>query len=281
MRRIILLIITFVIFILIAIPCGAEETLYIGVLPYYAPDKIWHFYRPFISYLNKETGLKWELKLYHSFDAIIDGICKNELSIAYLGPVPFGIASERCKLRPLLVVLDSEGKPFYRSVIFTSDRHINSLKGLQGKTFAFGAKDSTSSMIIPRKMLEDEGITMNMIKPLFMKSHEKIIEAVARNKATAGAVKLSVFEKFRGLGFKILKVSEPLPHHCFCTVNISTDIEKKFINALIKLNPSRNPADRNIIKKWDPELRYGFTIPPDDYILRVLELQNLSKRYND
>lgn len=266
---------------LISIPCAAEETLYVGILPYYAPDKIWHFYRPFISYLNKETGLKWELKLYHSYDAIIDGICKNEVSIAYLGPVPFGLASERCIIRPLLVVLGADGKPFYKSIIFTGNRDINSLKELQGKTFAFGDKDSTSSTIVPRKMLEDEGITINMIKPLFLKSHEKIIEAVARNKAIAGAVKVSVFKKFEGLGFKILKVSEPIPHHCFCTVNINTDREKKFINALIKLNPSRNPSDRNIIKNWDPELKYGFTIPPDDYTTWILELRNLFKKYYD
>lgn len=281
MRRIILSIITFVISTLIAIPGNAEETLYVGILPYYAPDKIWHLYRPFISYLNKETGLKWELKLYHSYDAIIDGICKNEVSIAYLGPVPFGLARDKCKVRPLLVVLGVDGKPFYKSIIFTGNKGINSLKDLRGKVFAFGDKDSTSSTIVPRKMLEDEGITMNMIKPLFLKSHEKIIEAVAKNKAIAGAVKGSVFEKFSGLGFKILKVSEPLPHHCFSTVNMDTEIEKRFINALIKLNPLKNPADRNIIKNWDPELRYGFSIPPDDYILRILEFQNLFRIDND
>lgn len=282
MRRIILLIITSIILTLTAIPGEAKENkIYIGILPYYAPDKIWHFYRPFISYLNKETGLKWDLKLYHSYDAMVEGICSNEVSIAYLGPVPLGLAREMCKVRPLLVVLGADGKPFYNSIIFTGNKGINSLKDLRGKAFAFGDRNSTSSTVVPRKMLGDEGITMNMIKPLFMKSHEKIIEAVAKNKAIAGATKVSVFEKFREMGFKILKVSEPIPHHCFCTVNINTDMEKKFINALIKLNPSRNPSDRNIIRNWDPELQHGFTIPPDDYIIRVLELQGLFKKYND
>lgn len=282
MRRIILLIINLVVITLTSFPAEAkEDRVYIGILPYYAPDKIWYFYRPFIAYINKETGLKWDLKLYHSYDAMIEGICKNEVSIAYLGPVPFGLARERCNVKPLVTVLGADGKPFYKSIVFTSKRDINSIKDLKGKTFAFGDRTSTSSTIVPRKMLEDEGITINMIKPLFLKSHEKIIEAVARNDVAAGAVKSSVFEKFKKLEFKILKVSEPLPHHCFCTVTVDTQVEKKFINALIKLNPLKNSADRDITKKWDPEIRHGFTIPPDDYIIKVLELQGLFKIYND
>jgi len=267
-----------------AVPYGyaAENKVYIGILPYYAPDKIWHFYEPFIDYLNKTTGIPWELKLYHNYDAIIDGICSSEVSIAYLGPNPFGLAYKKCKTKPLLVILGDDGKPFYRSIIFTNNHKIDSLKELKGKSFAFGDRDSTSSNIVPRKMLEDEGITMNMIKPVFLKSHEKIINAVAKNEAVAGATKVSVFEKFKGLKFKALKVSEPLPHHSFCaTSNINPDIEKKFVNALLKLKPMHDSSDKNIVKNWDPELRYGFTLPPKDYIQNILKLHRLFEKYND
>lgn len=203
------------------------------------------------------------------------------MSVAYLGPNPFGLAYEKCKVRPLLVILGEDGKPFYRSIIFTNDRKLNSLKELKGRTFAFGDKNSTSSNIIPRKILEDAGITMDMIRPLFLKSHERIIEAVARNEAIAGATKVSVFQKFKELGLKALKTSEPLPHHSFCATNIKPNIEKKFVKALIKLKPSKNPKDKDIMKNWDPELRYGFTIPPNNYISEVLRLHELFKRYND
>lgn len=260
----------------------AENKAYIGILPYYAPEKIWHFYKPFINYLNKTTGVSWELKLYHSYDSIIDGICSSEISIAYLGPNPFGLAYEKCKIKPLLVMLGSDGKPFYRSIIFTNDSSIASLKDLEGKKVAFGDRDSTSSNIVPRKMLEDEGVTMDMIKPVFLRSHEKIIDAVASNKVTAGATKVSIFEKVKGLQFRALKISEPLPHHTFCAAsNINPDIEKKFINALLKLKLLRSNNDKDIVKDWDPELRYGFTLPPKNYIHDILKLHSLFKRYND
>lgn len=254
------------------------DTIYIGILPYYAPDKIWLFYRPFIAYLNKVTGLRWDLRLYHNYDAMIDGACKGEVSIAYMGPNPLGIAYERCKIKPLLVVLGEDGKPYYRSIIFTNDKRINSLKELKGKTFAFGDHESTSSYIIPRKIMEDNGITMQMIRPLFLKSHEKIIEAVAKNEAQAGATKVSVFRKFKGLGLKILLTSEPLPHHSFCSAVADKEIEERFKKALLKLKPLIISGHRDMVKNWDPEIRYGFAIPSDDYIQRVLKLQKLYKK---
>lgn len=281
MIRIIPLILSLV--ILTSIPSegyAKTDTIYIGILPYYAPDRIWLFYKPFIAYLNKATGLRWDLRLYHNYDAMIEGVCKGEVSIAYLGPNPFGIAYERCKIKPLLVALGEDGKPYYRSVIFTIDKGINSLKELKGKTFAFGDKDSTSSYIIPRKILEDNGITMQMIRPLFLKSHEKIIEAVMRNEAVAGATKVSVFGIFKGSGLKALLTSEPLPNHAFCSSGVDRDLEERFKKVLLRLKPL-NQKDRAIMQKWDPEIRYGFAIPPDDYIERVLKLHELFKKYSD
>lgn len=261
---------------------ASENKAFIGVLPYYAPEKIWHFYKPFIDYLNKTTGISWELKLYNNYDAIIDSICSGEVSIAYLGPNPLGLAYEKCKVRPLAVILGDDGKPFYRSIIFTNDHKINSLRGLKGKSFAFGDKDSTSSHIIPRKMLEDEGITIDMIRPVFLKNHEKIINAVAKKEVDAGATKESVFKKVKDARFNILKVSEPLPHHAFCAApNINPDIEKKFTSALLKLKPLQNKGDENIVKEWDHELRHGFILPPENYIKDIMKLNDLFKRYND
>ena len=222
----------FVILIFSAIPNAySTEKQYIGILPYYAPDKIWHFYKPFINHLNKTTDISWELKLYHNYDAIIDGICSGEISIAYLGPNPFGLAYEKCRVKPLLVILGDDEKPFYRSIIFTGNRSIN---------------------------------------------------AVASNEVAAGATKVSVFEKFKGLKFKKLKTSEPLPHHSFCAApGTNPDIERKFINALSKLKPLHNKRDKDMVKDWDPELRYGFVLPPKNYVQGILKLHTLFKKYND
>src|SRR5512147_497663 len=109
----------------------------LGIVPFYAPEKIWNLYTPLIEHLNKTTGYRWELKLYHDHDAIIGGICKGEIAVAFLGPVPFGRTQEQCRTRPLLVALDSDGKPDYSSIIITSDPSIRSLGDVSGKRFGF------------------------------------------------------------------------------------------------------------------------------------------------
>jgi phosphonate transport system substrate-binding protein len=280
-KKTLTIIITTVIICLALTSAFAEKKASIGILPFYSSDKIQLLYTPFIDYLNKETGISWQLKLYSNYDTFVDGICKGEILVAYLGPVPFAKAYEKCKAKPLLVTLNSEGKPFYRGVIFTLDPRINSVEDLKGKKIAFGSKSSTFAFVVPVNMLEERGIKLDMIKPVFFKSHDDIINAVLSNQADAGAVKESALEKFGIPNLKKLMLSEPIVHFTFCaSPNINTDIEKRFINALLKLKPLKNKADKEFTKRWDHELRYGFALPPEKYIQETTRLLKLYKKYN-
>lgn len=253
---------------------------YIGIVPYFSPDKIWHFFQPVISYLNRASDIRWELKLYHSHDSIINGICNGELSIAYLSPVHFAIAYKKCGIKPLLITLAEDGKPYFRSAIITSDPGIKSLKELKGKRFAFGPKSTTGAYVVPRKMLEDEGITMDMIKPVFFAGGDKIVNAVARKEVAAGAVRIGVTMIVKGFDIKTLKVSEPLLNFAFCAApDASQDAGRKFIDALLRLKPLSNKDDSRIVKNWYREMRHGFVAPPESYVRDALELYSIYRRY--
>src|SRR3990172_3843630 len=154
--------------LVIASPACPADTEYIGIIPFYAPEKIWNLYTPLIDYLNKSTDIKWALKLYHDHEETIEGLCKGEISIALLGPVPFSRAQSKCGVKPLLVALERDGKPYYRSILITTDFAVKSLSDLRGKEFGF-LEGSTAAYVLPRKMLEEEGITMGMPKPIFLK----------------------------------------------------------------------------------------------------------------
>jgi phosphonate transport system substrate-binding protein len=256
-----------------------SKTQKIGILPYYGSTRILNYYKPFIKYLNSKTAIRWELRLFANYEEVIKALCNDEIAIAYLGPVPFGIAHEKCKAEPLIIVLGEDERPFYKSVIFTSNPDIKSIKDLKGKSIAFGNKKSTGSYVIPRKILEENGISMKDIKPLFLKDHEKIIKAVLNNEAVAGATKESNF-KIHGLfNLQIIEYSTPIPNHVFCYKKINPKVERAFKKALLKLKPLKNKSDKNIVKNWDPELRYGFSIPPENYKKEVLELLNIYRRY--
>lgn len=272
----------FTIFFISSIPalCLAK-THKIGILPYYKSEALLNYYRPFVKYLNEQTGISWEIKLFPNYERLIDAICKKEVSVAYLGYVPFGLAYEKCKAKPLLVNLGTDGKPFYKSFIVSSNRKIRSLKDLKGQKIAFGDRHSTSSYIVPRRMFEDEGISINDLKPVFFKDHERILEAVINGEVMAGAVKDSALRRYKSFDFKIIKESEPIPNHTFCSSSrLKAKEENSFKNALLRLKPLQNKSDKKITDKWDPEIQHGFVLPPENYIKGVERLLKTYKRYN-
>lgn len=260
-------------------PAYSAETHYIGIIPFYAPEKIWNLYSPLVEYLNRNSGTRWELKLYHKHDAVLEGICSGEISIALLGPVPFARALDKCRVRPLLVALGSDGKPSYRSIIVTHDNEVNSLEDVKNREFGF-FEGSTAAHILPRKLLEENGITPDMIKPVFLKGQDKIMEALLKHEIAAAGVKESLYNKFKGENIKILKASEPVPNFVFCAFpGLDTRTEKKFVKALLKLRPASNPGHRNLVQGWDDEVKNGFIIPPKTYSQDSMKLMDSFRKY--
>lgn len=254
---------------------------FIGVMPTFYGENVYQFYKPFIDYLNKTTNIRWELKLYPTYTSTLNAICSKEIDIAYIGPNLLGLAHEKCNAKPLVVSLNSSGKPFYRSVIFTSDSKITTIKGLKGKKVAFGDNASTATNIVPREMLNKEGLFFDMIKPVFYKNHQDIIKAVASNKVSAGSAKEHVLERFKDFNFRALKVSEPIPQYTFCSApGVSPEAARKFTDALLRLKPLTEKADKKLVNNWHFELRNGFALPPENYMKEIMKLHRTFKKYN-
>lgn len=254
-----------------AAPAAAAYSL--GVVPFYGPEKIWALYSPFVDYLNRTTGYSWELKLYHNHDSIIADICSGRLSIAFLGPSPLGKARTKCGVEPLVVALGADGKPFYRSIMLTSDPSVRSLSDLKGKSVAF-FRSSTASHVLPFKMLRDAGLRTDDIRPVFFESQPSIMDALQRGEVSAGGVKEALFARFKKSRLRVLKSSEPLPNFAFSALpSIDAGVKKAFIRALLALSPRTSRKDREMMRAWDDEIRSGF-IRPSRTHLRGVELVN-------
>lgn len=252
--------------ILFASSAGASERLTLGVVPYYAPEKIWTLFSPFVEYLNRETGYALELKLYPGHDALVEAVSKGELSVAFLGPVPFGRAHRKCAIRPLLVARGDDGGPTYRSVVATTDPAVRTLSDLRGKSFGF-FKGSTAAHVVPRRMLEEAGLPDGSYRAVCFKGQDKIVDALLKREIAAAGIKASLFEKFRDSGLVPVAESAPLPNFAFCAApGLPPRIEAKFRSALLALDPLRNAADRKMMKGWDDEIRHGFLPLPSGYI---------------
>jgi ABC-type phosphate/phosphonate transport system substrate-binding protein len=251
--------------IALAAEAGAAEKLTLAIVPYYAPEKIYTLFAPFAEYLSAATGTPWELKIYVDHDSLVKGISAGEVSAAFLGPVPFGRVARSSGVRPLVVSRGPDGTPWYRSVIVTSGGSVRTLKEVRGRSFGF-FEGSTAAHVVPAMMLERAGIQPGEYKAVFLKGQDRIVDAVLKREIAAAGVKKALHEKFRGMGLDAILESDPLPNFCICATHaLPLPVEKKLVASLLALNPKGNPADRDRMKGWDDEVRYGFVRPPDGY----------------
>jgi phosphonate transport system substrate-binding protein len=86
----------------------------------------------------------------------------------------------------------------FRSVFITSDPAIKTLADLKGKNVSFGSQSSTSGHLMPRSFLLDAKIDpdKDFKRVAYSGAHDATIAAVAAGKVEAGALNISVWEKF-------------------------------------------------------------------------------------
>lgn len=255
------------------IPLPKEPEYTVTVIPYYAPEKIWARFAPFVEYLKEATGLPWELKLYHNHASLLDGLCGRDVSFALLDPVPLGRVIDRCDAGIVAVARGRDGAPFYHSVVLTSDPQVLSLEGLKGgKRFGF-FKGSTAAHIFPFKMLRDSGVVPADVEPVFYVSQDRIVNALLKKEISAAGVKDALYRKFENEPLRVLATSEPLPGFAFASApGVSEKTRHAFSEALLALEPDGNARDRKRMAGWDDEIKRGFIAVPAGYRASVLNV---------
>lgn len=254
---------------------GADRPRTFAVIPFYAVEKLYTLYTPFVTYLAKATGTPWELKLYPNHESLINGFCKAEVDIVQLGPVPMGRVNRKCGAVPFLAALSPEALPTYRSVIITADPAVRSLGDLSGRPFGF-FKGSTAAHILPSQILRDAGL-LTSVKPVFFASQDAIINALTTREISGAGVKESLYRKIAGEPFRELKISQPVPNFAFAVLpGTAPGVSAAFAEALLRLHPATSPADAEVMKSWDTEIKNGFLLPPAGFLESIVQLSSLT-----
>jgi ABC-type phosphate/phosphonate transport system substrate-binding protein len=264
---VVFLLITLIIFYLFDEVYSAEVS--ISIAPFHAPEKIWHLYNPFIEYLNKNTNIKWQLKIYPTHEEIKKALCNGEIAIALFGPVLAYQANKDCNAEPLILVLNEDGKPNFSIYIVTADKNIKSVKQLKGLKIGL-FKPATAADLVSRKLLDEEGINEENSKFIVYQNLERIVNDIMTDEIKAGSIRNFNYISFKHLAFQILKKSEPLPGFAFMSLpTIDPKIKKQFINALLKLNSLEKNKLRKITSGWDETIKYGFSFPDESFLKEV------------
>jgi methyl-accepting chemotaxis protein len=247
----------------------SKDTLTMGIVPLESPSEMFGKFTPLAGYLSNKLGRKVELKVAIDFESAISDIGLNNTQFSVMGPATYSEAHNRYGVK-VLVKAVRDGKPYQNSVIITrSDSSVNSLEDLAGKTFAFADIHSTTSHIIPRAMLLDEGIDIKDLKHYnYLGHHDDVARAVIKGDFDAGGVMETAAEKFKNQGLKILKISEKVPGFNICiSRNLSTEVIAELKKAFLSLSDN-TPEGSSVLKSINENCS-GFVEATDEEYNKV------------
>jgi phosphonate transport system substrate-binding protein len=141
--------------------------------------------------------MKVEFTPVSDYAASVEALANKQIDLAWFGGFTFVQANIRSGGKMIPLVQREEDEKF-RSVFITSDPTIKTLADLKGHTLSFGSASSTSGHLMPRKFLLDAKINpdTDLKRVAFSGAHDATIAAVAAGKVDAGALNISVWDKF-------------------------------------------------------------------------------------
>jgi phosphonate transport system substrate-binding protein len=175
----------------------AQAVFKVTAIPDESPTELARKAAPLVKYLEKTLGMKVEFTPVSDYAASVEALANKQVDLAWYGGFTFVQASVRSGGKVIPLVQREEDEKF-RSVFITSDPAIKTLADLKGKTVSFGSASSTSGHLMPRSFLLQANINpdKDFKRVAFSGAHDATIAAVAAGKVEAGALNISVWEKF-------------------------------------------------------------------------------------
>lgn len=148
--------------------------------------------------LSKLTGLTYQIQVGTSYAASIEAMGAGKAQIGFLNTFSVLLAEQKYGVVPQLVALRTyKGKleNFYQGqFIANKNAGIKTLQDLKGKTFCFVDPNSTSGYIIPRIVMQANGINPDKDLKATQNagSHDNVAIAVYKGDCDAGATFVDV-----------------------------------------------------------------------------------------
>ncbi len=242
---------------LAAVTVAAQNTpgvLRVSAIPDEAPTELQRKFKPLGDHLAKATGLKVEFTPVTDYAASVEGLINKKIDMVWFGGFTFVQANVRSKGQVTPLVQRAEDEKF-RSVFITTNKDINRLEDLKGKTLSFGSESSTSGHLMPRSYLLAAKINpdTDLKRIAFSGAHDATAAAVAGGKVDAGALNISVWEKLvaeKKVDPAVVRVFYTTPGYFDYNWSVRTDmspaLKKKITDAFLSLN-SATPEGKEIL----------------------------------
>lgn len=176
---------------------SAQPVLRVTAIPDESPTELARKAAPLMRHLETRIGMKVEFTPVTDYAAAVEALVNRKVDLAWFGGFTFVQAQLRSGGKVIPIAQREEDEKF-RSVFITGDPSIRQLADLKGKAVSFGSQSSTSGHLMPRSFLLQAGVDpdRDFRRVAYSGAHDATIAAVAAGKVQAGALNISVWEKF-------------------------------------------------------------------------------------
>mgnify|MGYP000940813592 FL=1 len=229
-------------------PCMAADAdpdmLKVALLPDENASELIKRNEPLKNYLEAKLNKKVELIVTTDYSSMIEAMRFGRIDLAYFGPLSYVLAKSKSDIEPFAAMVKN-GKPTYRSVIIANaNAGIESFEDIEGKKMAYGDQASTSSHLIPKSILQENGLTAKTnYEEHFVGSHDAVAVNVANGNADAGGLSEVIFNSLlsRGLidkaDIKVIGYSKDYPQYPWAMrSNLNNDLKQKIKVTFINLD---------------------------------------------
>jgi len=233
----------------------AEEVIRVSGIPDENPTELARKYQPLVDHLEKSLGVKVVYVPVIDYGAAVSALSAGKIDFAWLGGFTFVQAKVMAGARP--VVMRDIDREFHSVFIANTASGINKPEELRGKSFAFGAKSSTSGHLFPRHFLT----TTYRINPeqdfagapLYSGAHDATVKMVESGKVQSGALNIEVWNRMlAGDKFDKTKVKAIWTTPAFVDYvwtarkDLPAATVQKFANAFLTLDATK-PAEKAVL----------------------------------
>lgn len=198
--------------------------------------------QPLKAHLEKALGKEIEIIVTTDYSSMIEAMRFGRIEVAYFGPLSYVLARSKAEIEAFAAGI-SGGKATYTSVLITgTNAGVNVPADIRGKTMAYGDQASTSSHLVPRAMLQDEGLVAERdYKTVYLGQHDAVARAVETGKVPAGALSRPIFDrlvregKIDGSKVRVIGETKAIPNYPIAMQSklappLKTAIRKAFLD---------------------------------------------------
>jgi phosphonate transport system substrate-binding protein len=247
------------------------DTLRVALLPDENASTVIKNNEPLKTYLEKTLGKKIKLVVTTDYSSMIEAMRFGRLELADFGPLSYTLAAKRSEIEAFAGLKKKGSTTYHAVVIGNKAAGVDTIEKIAGKNMAYGDTASTSSHLIPKKLLIDAGLTAGKnYKEHFLGAHDAVAVAVQNGHAQSGGLSKPIFDSLVKRGMisldkvKVLKVSPAFPQYPWAMrKNLDAKLKQNIRSAFLDL------TDKKVLKPFKAD---GFGAMTDNDYDVVREL---------